>query len=208
MFEQYKEKTVEEVVGLAEALSRQVNNHYYDLGELLFYIKENEVYKHIEDGAYSDDKAGWRRFCDDKLDVGYRTAQYWLNIYAYFFGMTIERNDLQGMGWSKAKELVDLTENLEVLKRFIKFAKEHSFADLVNEIAKYKASQAGTEEPLNVYETIRFKLPTYQLEEVQHALELAKEVFDVQDDNQALSNLALDWVQLKANIQEKDFESE
>jgi hypothetical protein len=204
MFEQYRSKEIHELVDMAQELSSKVNNHYFDLGEVLFYIKANEVYKYVSDGVYSDGKAGWSRFCNDKLDVGYRTAQYWVSIYQYFYERTVSKEELLGIGWSKAKELVGSADNLEQLRVFIEFAKNHTVAELKAYLDANKKNQGP--EYLNEYETIRFKLPTYQLTELTNALTLAKEVFECETDNEAIANMALDWVQLKIDVSEYNFE--
>lgn len=203
----YRDLPLENVVNTALALSKAVNNSYYDLGEVLFYLKETEAYKAIDSGVYAEDKAGWRRFCDDKLDVGYRTAQYWVNIYAYFYGMRIEKEELDGLGWSKAKELVDLTENHSALVKAIKFAKEHTLEELKGYVSQFKKS-SPPEAQIYEYETIRFKMPSYQAEQITDAIGLARDLYNLDDDSVALSTIALDWLQAKSSELSDDLDEE
>lgn len=179
-------------------LSKSVNLTYYDMGEALFYIKNSDIIDTVDDGAYSNDKASWKRFCEDKLEISYRTAQYWLNIYEYFYSMNIDKDELATVGWSKSKEIVDVTDVPQHLDTMLKYAKEHSIQELKDYIINYKVKYGINDgEPLNTYTSIKFKLPAYQSEVVDNALSMAKEIFGTTDNNDSLANILLDWTQMK-----------
>ncbi len=186
-----------DVIKLAIDLSTGVSAAYYDLGEVLFYIKNSGILSEVDGGIYAENNASWKRFCEDKLTVGYRTAQYWINIYEYFRAYFIEKDDLAAIGWAKAKAMVDVTDDPKQLSTIIQFAKEHTVQELEAYIQNFKEKHLL--EPLNTYKSIKFSLPAYQAEVVADAITLGKEVFGTTKEEEVLASILLDWTQYKAS---------
>lgn len=186
-----------DVVKLAIELSDGVSSTYYDLGELLFYIKNSGILSEVDGGIYADNTASWKRFCEDKLSIGYRTAQYWINIYEYFRAYFIEKSDLAAIGWAKAKAMVDITDDPKQLATIIQFAKEHTVQELEAYLQNFK--EKNLLEPLNTYKSLKFSFPAYQAEVVADAITLGKEVFGTAKEEEVLASILLDWTQLKAS---------
>lgn len=127
-----------ELVQHAIKLADTVQDHYYDLGAVLFRLKDEGHYKIVDEKRYWSEKhSGWKQFCEDKLSVSYRTAQYYLRMFEYFEAMNISKADLQGIGWSKAKELIDVSDNEEVLKACIERAKTGTLQELQSYISTF-----------------------------------------------------------------------
>lgn len=186
-----------DVVKLAVDLSTGISSSYYDLGEVLFYIKNSGILTEIDGGIYAENNASWKRFCEDKLTVSYRTAQYWINIYEYFRAYFISKEDLAAIGWAKAKAMVDSTDDPKQLSIIIQFAKEHTVQELEAYLQNFKTKSVL--EPLNTYKSIKFSLPAYQAEIVSEALTLGKEVFGTTKEEEVLASILLDWTQQKAS---------
>lgn len=126
----------EDAISVLNRLAENVNSSYYDIGCILYNLKENDIYKTMDGNKYySDGHTLWKRFCEDKLNISYRTAQYWLNLYHYFDKMGVSKDRIKNIGWSKAKELIDLTDDTNVLERAIKVAEEGTIQDLKAHIA-------------------------------------------------------------------------
>lgn len=137
MSDLYEELTErEDAISVLNRLAENVNSSYYDIGCILYTLKENDIYKTMDGNKYySDTHSNWKRFCEDKLNVSYRTAQYWLNLYHYFDKMGITKDRIKHIGWSKVKELIDLTDDVNVLERAIVVAEEGTIQDLKAHIA-------------------------------------------------------------------------
>lgn len=194
----------ENLTSVAISLSKTVNTRYYSLAKVLHRIKETQAYKYIDNEVYAIGNAGWQRFCEDKLEISYRTAQYWVNMYEYFESMNLTLDELQQISWSKAKELVNVTDNREELLRLIEYARHNGIESLKSLVSKVKSEKLDITEPLNTYETIKFRLPAYQANEVTKAIELAKDVFSIENDNEAFAAVALDWLQNFDTQKERD----
>lgn len=183
-------------IEVVKVYARAVADHYYDVGMMLYVIKENDLYHNVERGKYiSENHKLWRAFVEDHIsDIGYRTAQYWINTWHYFWSMNKTKADLQGIGWAKAKELINVTEDEEVLNELLEFAKDNTIDALKNEIQKH-LPPAKKKDPV-------FKLSIKTSEAVgvsiQDSIEFAKKVFDQTEDDKALIELIIEWRQLKA----------
>lgn len=185
-----------DVVELAVTISNGIGASYYDLGEVLFYIKNSGIYQQVDGGIYTENNASWKRFCEDKLSVGYRTAQYWINIYEYFRAYFVDKETLAELGWAKAKAIVDSTDDQKELNAIIEFAKAHTVAEVEAFVANKKAK--GLIDTLNTYRPFKFVLPAYQAEVVESAIALGKEVFGTDKDDEVLASILLDWTHIKA----------
>lgn len=191
------------ILGGAEPLEKlgelalTINEHYFDVGCILFHLKENDIYKMIEGKKYYSDKhTKWKQFCEENLSVSYRTAQYWLNLYRYFTEMGISRDKLGTLGWSKAKELIDVTEDAADLDRIIKAAEDMTIAQLQAYIADYKVEVDGG----TPAETVKFKKFTFHLPAAmsEHAEEILSQAAAScnGDLNEGFFKVLIEWQQV------------
>jgi hypothetical protein len=188
----------ERLIDSANKLANSIHDKYWDLGEVLYELKENDFYKLIEGKKYYSDKhTKWKSFCEDKLDIGYRTAQYWLNIYRYFTDMGIEKDELKKIGWSKAKELIDLTEDVNVLRSAMKKAESSTLEELQHFCATIEKSEKKLGE--DTRETLKTSKFTFYFQEA--AAEAVEEIINETaqkcegDRNAALFQILIEWKQ-------------
>lgn len=186
-------------------LALVVNEHYFDIGCVLYHLKEGDLYKTIEGNKYySENHSKWKQFCEDNLNVSYRTAQYWLNLYRYFTSMDIDRERLQQIGWSKAKELIDFTEDYAVLDEALTRAETMTLGELKSYIATYKESIGE-----DTRETVSFKKFVLSLPEAQavHAEEILKAAMRETNGNmnEAFFKILIEWNQFTYPIPEEDY---
>jgi hypothetical protein len=179
----------------AASLANAVNEHYFDLGEVLWRLKEENLYKLVDNKKYwAENHKLWKQFCEDKLSISYRTAQYWLQMYNYFNKMGVTKEELQGIGWSKAKELVDLTEDEELLGRCLEQARNGTLQELLSFIETFVERVGESHQETLKGRTFKFRLYEAAAEQVNHILELAGK--STTDQNEALFKVCIEWYQL------------
>jgi hypothetical protein len=190
----------------ARSLLDQVDETYFSLGGVLAHINFNGEYKK-EAGCEGSD--GFRVYCDTVLGIGYRRAMYWVGIYAYFSGMGLTEADLAGMGWAKAKELVNLTEDRDALLEHIDYAQSHSKVEVI-EYAKQVKEEAeaadtseggtsgtkGTKTKAAKINTAKFtfKFAGEEAETISSAINRSKEIIGgTANENTALLQIVSEW---------------
>lgn len=179
-------------------LSIQINENYFDVGCVLFHLKEMDTYKTIEGKKYYSEKhTKWKEFCEDHLSISYRTAQYWLNLYRYFSEMGISRDKLRNLGWSKAKELIDVTEDVAVLDSLIQAAEKMTITDLQAYITDFE-QKVDTDEEAEIvkYKKFNFSLPAAQSVHAQEIVEAAARECG-NNMNEGFWQILVEWYQWK-----------
>lgn len=203
LFEELTDVT--EPIHLAKTLANDVQDSYFDLGCLLYHIKNDDIYKTYDGKKYYSDKHKlWKRFCEDHISVSYRTAQYWLNIYRYFTDMGISKERLKQVGWSKAKELIDLTDDTNILEAAIKIAEDphktirdlEAFCDTI-ERSETKIGE-DTRETLKAT-AFNFKFYEAAAETVEQIVNQTAQGTGG-DRNQALFKIVIEWYQSQNEV--------
>lgn len=175
-------------------LALSINEHYFDVGCVLFHLKETDTYKQIEGNKYYSEKhTKWKEFCEDKLSISYRTAQYWLNLYRYFSEMGISRDKLQSLGWSKAKELIDVTEDHVLLDELLTIAEDLTISELQAYIADYKVTDEKPE--VTKFKKFAFSLPEAQSEHAQELINAAARACNG-NLNEGFFKILIEWSQV------------
>lgn len=173
-------------------LALTINEHYFDVGCVLYHLKETDTYKTIEGNKYYSDKhSKWKQFCEEKLSISYRTAQYWLSIYRYFGEMGISRDKLQELGWSKAKEIVDITEDPVLLDEILDKAKDMTIDQLRAYIADFKVEEPGE---VTKFKKFAFSLPAMQSEHAEEIINAATRACG-NDMNEGFWKILVEWYQ-------------
>lgn len=199
LFESLTER--EEPISLVNRLSKSVNETYYDIGCVLYHLREDDHYKTIDGNKYySNGHKKWKEFCEDKLDISYRSAQYWLNIYRYFNDMGISKERLSQIGWSKAKEFIDVTDDVNVLEAGLKVAETGTIQD----VQYWKANIETQIEKLGEDNRETLKSKTFNFKFYEAAGETVEQI--LQDAaqqtngnlNEALFMIVVEWYQSKA----------
>jgi hypothetical protein len=185
-------------IELARKLSNTVQETYFDVGCLLWHIKDRDLYKTVDNKRYySNDHTKWKEFLTENFSVGERTARYWMDIYEYYSKMGVTKDQLRMIGWSKAKELVDITENVNILKEGMDIAENGTIKDV-------KAWKALVEKQTEVLgedtrETLTsqkftFKYFEANAETFKSILEQAAKETNG-DENEAMFKIAVEWLQ-------------
>lgn len=171
-------------LNLADKLSEDIDTNSFRLGGVLTVIFENGWFEGYDSfGSFVANRFGFQE----------RKARYLMEIYAHLIKKNIPWEKVQGLGWTKLKELArHLT--LENVDEWVKKATDLSFVELV---ALLKAAPGAEGEPSKTTSdqtTLKFKLKNDQLETVQSALSKAKAETNTEFDNVALENICAGYL--------------
>jgi hypothetical protein len=182
----------------AKELVARAEETEFTLGGVLAHILREGIHRKL---GY-DGKRGFEDYIEKELGVKYRKARYLINIYEYFTALGVDENKLGAMGWSKAKELVNVAtkENFEEL---VEFANEHTRDELVEKIrTSYVNAGDGSEtEARAKMTTWTFKLFDDQNVTVTRAIEAAKKQAGTESISQALELVCGEWSLTSENNQ-------
>jgi hypothetical protein len=207
MSEQYFDQLTSknDAISLAKKLAEDVQHTYFDLGCILYYVKERDDYKLIDNKKYySENHSKWKQFCEDTLPVSYRTAQYWLNLYRYFTDMGIDKSVITKVGWSKAKELIDFTEDTNILNHALHIADTQTMQQLKAYVAEVKAgTEKSGEDTREEVKFKEFKFKFYEAAADSFDEILQEAMKDASGDkNSAIFKIAIEWYQNRQIEQE------
>ena len=198
----------------AKRLLESTERTYYQLGGVLCYIEDTKAHESIfdENGTplYSG-KAGFEQWVEKELGIRYRKAKYLSGIYRSLTAAEIPEAKLEGIGWSKAKELVPAIQaDPKEADKWLDSAKEKSTAEVKADVTK-ALSATGTKPHGNRKPVVedgakfRFLLPADQGDVVTAALAAAVEKIASQNgkpaetvsNSQAFAFIASEWLSLQ-----------
>lgn len=191
-------------ITVIKQLAENYNDTCYDIGCILYTMKFTDIYKTIDGKKYySDNHTKWKAFCEDNLSISYRTAQYWLNLYRYFVSeMGMSKAQLKELGWHKAKELIDVTDDSDVLSDTLKRANDMNVAEVTAYAeAIRRTGDANVDVPRFV--DFKFRLPATQGTHINEILNTAS-VQCNGDKSEAFFMVVLEWFQDRHPVSEED----
>lgn len=170
-------------------VERQAENDY-TLGGVLAEIKREGIYQRL---GY-DGKKGFEEYIENSLGIHYRKAMYLIQIYEHFRQLEIPEERLAEIGWSKAKELTNITDRAK-FDELYEFAKDNTRDALIEHIRSTvnagDGSGGGTTTATKI--TRNFKLFEDQATTVDRAIAAAKTQAGSDDDNAALEHICAEW---------------
>jgi hypothetical protein len=153
----------------ALAIKTEIESKFWEMGGIL-----NTIFKHqyYVDYGYRD----WKDFCDEVLEMKWRTATYLRDIYVKFTSLGVKPEECIGVGWGRLKELLPIV-NKENVKYWIGEAKKKnaSVASL-NVAVRLALGRLTKEEAESMPTLLSFRFSDAQLGNVERALELARRI--------------------------------
>jgi len=131
-------RSTNDIAALAYSLYEEHEELYYKLGGVLCDIKSGTL--HVV-GGYEDTSAGFFEYVEDHIGPAQRTAYYLMATYKRLRQADITANDLQGIGWTKAR-LIKNIKDPEQIKEFIEKAKNMTRGQLEQEVENMKENGA------------------------------------------------------------------
>jgi len=151
----------------AISIKNEIEGKFWEMGSILNGIFKNQYYV---DYGYHD----WKDFCNEVLEMKWRTATYLRDIYVKFSGLGIESSDCIGVGWGKLKELLPIVKK-ENVRHWLQLAKEKKVSIAVlNHKVRHALGKISEEDVNKLPSQLVFRLFGPQLQNVERTLELAR----------------------------------
>jgi hypothetical protein len=183
-----------EVLKKVEAIAE----FYYDLGELLVKIVDEEVYEQL---GYTGTGA-FERYCEEELGRSYQVVRSYIRIYTNLTAVHIGKEDLKNISF-RAAEQVSRIITEETKEEWLELARKLSVRQLTAKVNATINAAKGADYDLNMTSGIEdktkvkynFKFLDHDADYIQQALSLA----DAQNNcdgnlNRALKCMAQDYV--------------
>jgi hypothetical protein len=170
--------TKTKALNMADRLVEDLDSNSFRLGGVLKVIKENGWFEgHASFGAFVSDKYGFQE----------RKAAYLIDIYEHLVTKQIPWEKVQGLGWTKLKDLARyLTpENVD---EWVAKAMPLTVSQLQAMLKGHVEGGEGVESAKTTsdVQTMKFKMKNDQIATVQNALAKAKAESGTEHDNAAL----------------------
>lgn len=159
------------VRGRIAELKKIVEDSYLELGGLLFEVFHGGYW-----GEWGYES--FRQYVSDELGFHERKGQYLMNIHKRLvIEAKANSESLEGIGWSKAKEIATVATEKNVDK-WVEKAKGSTVTELVTEVRKAKAEsgEANTDGKIERAFRLSFTLFESQNENVEAALAMAAKI--------------------------------
>ncbi len=164
------EKDAEEASRLLQkaiSIKNEIEGKFWEMGFILNGIFRNQYYV---DYGYHD----WKDFCNEVLEMRWRTATYLRDIYVKFTSLGVRGEDCVGVGWGKLKELLPIVTK-ENVKYWLDEAKAKKVSVAVlNARVRHALGRITKEQSEKLPQQLVFRLYEAQLENVERAMELAR----------------------------------
>jgi hypothetical protein len=190
--------SVSQFINQAKALAESVNESYIDLGGVLAKITETQAYKHTTP-VYDT----FEEFCYEELGFTKRKAYYLISIHNSIEKFGLSREDLEGIGWTAAREIFSATDDEERVREFIEKAREMSVGALKDYIAARTGRVRSRDEDGDPAVThpdgetlvkLTFWLTPEQKETFKQAVSIAKSIIGTDSDGVAIDMICVDYM--------------
>ena len=167
--EREKENEGSVLLTRALAIKTEIESKFWEMGGILNSIFKNQYYV---DYGYRD----WKAFCNEVLELKWRTATYLRDIYVKFTSLGVKPEECIGIGWGRLKELLPIA-NKENVRYWLSEAKKKNASVIsINVAVKLALGKITKEEAEKIPTSVSFRLSDTQLENVERALELARRI--------------------------------
>jgi hypothetical protein len=182
----------DEILGLVD----RTENEFLDLAELLHEAFHGDYPKKW---GFDD----FRSWASAELRTGYRKSMYMVDIWNALkkLGADLPREEIQALGWTKAKEIAHVitTDNVgEWLER----AKKLSCLDLTEQVKIHRQRVGDLPDRPTLY-AVKFKLTEEQNGSFVSSLKHAKALLgENATDSDAITHICMDWMQTQGTFPE------
>jgi hypothetical protein len=151
----------------AISIKNEIEGKFWEMGAILNDIFKNQYYV---DYGYHD----WKDFCNEVLEMKWRTATYLRDIYVKFTSLGLGPEDCIGVGWGKLKELLPIVTKQNV-DHWLEMAKSKKVSVAVlNAKVRLALGKITPDQSENLPSQLVFRLYEQQLENVERTLEIAR----------------------------------
>jgi len=173
-------------------LLETIEQSWFEISILLSDTYYGELYKKWGYESFED-------YAKAELDMEYRSAMFRVQVGKTINDLNITKQQIGELGWTKFKELTyilkekDLTK--EHMENLFNEVKDMSFRETKEFIKQVRIEQETGEPGQSVKKTVmKFKFTNEQEEVVQHAVDEAMGIMEVDNENLALEYICMEWM--------------
>jgi len=141
--------------------------------------------------GYEEGPAGFREFCDDELNVGYRKSMYMVDIWDKVVEYKLDKRKVAALGWTKMKDIATVITEKNA-KEWLEKAKEMSTREVSEAVKISRKPDGGDGVPSIV--TMKFQMGDSEANIVTDALSEAKKLLNTTNDTNALEYICQEWM--------------
>ena len=188
----------DDLCDLAEEVADEAANSDYKLAGVLYHVYITKAYKELRKD-YSGNK-GFEFYTEKELGVHYRKAMHLIDIYAKWNKYNISPDELGGVGWTKAIDIVRVM-NAENAEELIALAKESSVVDLKETIKESYVQVGSTPGKLVKRITFKFRLEEESAVITRKYLEAGTEMLCLKNENETFEHIVAEWAAQNLNFE-------
>lgn len=180
-------------------LKKMVEDSYFEIGQLLYETFYAGYWKDWEFESF-------KQYVMDELGFHERKAQYLINIYKNLvIKAEISPEKLEGIGWSKAKEIATVADKKNVNK-WVEKAQNATVTELASEVRQAKADKGASNTGGKVERSYRLSFTLFegQNENVEAALVQAAKIAESEKRGHLLDCICTSF---QANVLDEKGES-
>jgi hypothetical protein len=152
--------------------------------------------KYWEEWGFED----FKLYCADELDVQWRKAYYFVDIWNKVEEFNLDVKEVQKVGWTKMKEIATVITKRNY-KGLMKKAQSMNAKDFIDEVRVLRTKQKG-KDPRPVTTTINLKANEDEAKTILEAISEAKKLTESANDTVALEMICSDWLEDKGAVPE------
>lgn len=185
----------ENLIELAQSLEEEANTKVWQMGGVLFHIRQTKAYLEVEGGDEYKETAGFQKFIEEHFGLEYRVAMYWIKIYHAFNVAGIEdaAAKVAKLGWTKAKTIAPyLLEEGSKPDELVELAENNTVQEL-SEAIKDTTTVGGTKGERVKRLTLKYRFLEEAAATVEGILNAAQEQFGLKSKDEALLQILTEW---------------
>jgi hypothetical protein len=162
-----------------------IEHGFIDFAQLLSEAYHKEF--HLQWGYET-----WEEYCNSELDVHYRKAMYYVDIWDKVKQLELPKKDVVKLGWTKMKDLAAVITE-ENAKEWMKKAKKMTSRELTEAVKKVRRKDT-TGVDLPTMTTWSLKMTEAEVNVITEATETAKKMVGNDNTVTALELICQDWM--------------
>lgn len=195
-----KAESGEGILEAAKSLCIQGEQTKFNLGGVLAEIHSKKAY--VTAGYKGDD--GWAQYLKAELDLEYRPAMYYIEIYKTCTELGIDEERIAHIGWTKLRSVLKVAKTItdKQLDKLLEKASKMKRDDLDAYIVKNFVGGKGASERIAkvVY---KFTAMGDEAEYINAAIARAQELVEGGDVNAALKHIVREWSMMADGVELK-----
>lgn len=137
--------------------------------------------------------SSFEEYCKEELKIGYRRANYLVQIAQVVEQLSINWGDIQDIGWTKIRAILPALKQDKEVGDWVELARELSVKDLEKLVKDNKIGLDVDGDSGLALVTVKFRVTKEQYEIVADALQAAKDQIELDDDVAALEEMAYQY---------------